>query len=122
MIEFRYNSEEDIIYLERSGDISLQDVLSCINSINQNFQSLQKLHIIDDLRHSVSTFKKEEYPVMINELKKRVNRYNQVKHAVIVNNPSDTALTILFAMKSKSIENYSFKIFSTIEAAKYWLK
>lgn len=121
MISFSYNKAENIIYAERRGEIGLEEVLTYIKCIDQNHQRLQNLYIIDDFRQSTSVFTRDEYPAMVEEISRRVNRYKQVKHAVIVDNPTETVLSILFEMISDSIENYTFKVFSTSEAAKHWL-
>lgn len=122
MITTRYVKDQDIIYVERTSEIGLQEILAYIKSFDHDFKNFKDLYILDDFRDSISLFNKGDYPIMIQGLEKRLNRYDQVKHAVLVHNPSDTALSILFEMISKVLINYSYKTFSTEGAAISWLK
>ena len=121
MIKLTYNKKENIIYLERNGEIKLQDLLNNIKDIDQKFHHLKSLYIIEDTRKSTVDFKAKDYPTIIDYIKRRINKYNKVRSAIIVNNLFDTVLSLLYEEMSKEIENYEFKTFYTKEAAKTWL-
>lgn len=121
MITSKYNKEENIIYVERKGDISIKDLLEYIEELDYKYNDLKTLLLIDDLRNSVSTFLGNDYSSIIKEIETRIKRYDKVKCAVIVNQPKETALSILYKMTSKSIDKYAYETFSTLEAAKRWL-
>ncbi|MCU4175970.1 hypothetical protein [Carboxylicivirga sp. N1Y90] len=122
MITSRYDKDEDIVYVERHGNVDINDLVKYVVSLDHDFNHLNSLHIIDDLRNSTSTFKQKEYPAIIKEIEARIKRYDKVKCAVVVEKPKETALSILYKMTSKSIDKYTYETFSTLEAAKRWLK
>lgn len=121
MIDFRYNKEENIVYVDRRNGVSLDEIIRYVENIDFSYQDLQNLYIIEDIRHSVSKFELDDYSIICNEIKKRASKYDEVRHAVIVDNPSNTVLSILFESFSEPIENYFYKTFSTIDLAKNWL-
>lgn len=121
MITSKYNNDEGIIYIERHGNIDIDDIVKYVVSLDNDFNKLNTLLVIDDIRNSTSIFKHNEYPTIIKEIETRIERYTKVKCAVIVEKPKETALSILYKMTSDSIAKYSYETFSTIEAAKRWL-
>lgn len=118
MIRFNHNKEDNIIYVERRGEIVLNDIIKYVEGIDQNFQSLEKLYIVDDMRNSTSKLTVADNPIIIDEIKKRISKYVEVRCAVLVDKPFDTALSLLYENLSSSIKNYSYRTFSTKDAAK----
>jgi len=122
MINTNYNQDEDIVYVERFDEIDLQELLTYIISLDQEYKDLGSLYILDDIRDSTSKYEAKDYPVIIGEIQKRIKKYNEVRCALVVDTPFETVLSILYEDISKSVDNYNYKTFSTIEAAKSWLK
>ena len=121
MINTDYNQEDHIVYLRREGEIKIQDLMSVTKSVSHSFQNLQSLHIIDDVRNSISNFNSNYYPILIKEIGKVAKSFSEVRHAIIVDTPSDTVLSIMFEEISRNLDNYSYKTFSTEEGAKGWI-
>jgi hypothetical protein len=123
MIEITYNKDEDIIYVKRSGEIYLLDLVDYAIRIDEEFNELKNLYIIEDTRGSITKHnQKDDFYLIINEVKKRIHNYHKVKVAIIVDNPGDTALAFLYERLSKEVNNYYFKVFMTLKASKAWLK
>lgn len=122
MITFSYNKEENIFYIERRDEIELDDLIKYIEGIDQYSKNMDNLYILDDIRNSISKFTIEDIPTIIDEVKKRISKYKEVRCAVLVDKPFDTALSMLYENLSSIIENYLYKTFSTTEAGKNWLK
>ena len=80
------------------------------------------MYIVDDLRASISKYESKDYPLIIEEIKKRIGQYKEVRIAVLVMTPQDTALSLLYEQIAQSVENYNYKTFSTLEAGRNWLK
>lgn len=121
MINFNYRKEDNIIYVKRQGEINFDDLLLYIGDMDEKIPLLKELYILDDFRESRPKFTASEYPKLVEEIKKRVKKYTKVQHAVIVNNPSNTVLSVIFEGLSVIIDKYAFKTFSTPEAGKFWL-
>ena len=60
--------------------------------------------------------------VIIDELKIALIDFEFVWSAMIVDNPYDTALSVLFEKNTETIDNFAFRTFSTEESAKNWIK
>ena len=121
MINVKFNKEENIIYVERIGATSLHDILLHIKDLEQRFNDFRNLYIIDDLRKSTTVINRKDLAIIFVEIKKIAKRFDQVKNAVITDNPMNITSSILFENTSKGLKNYSYKTFSTFEAAKHWL-
>jgi hypothetical protein len=121
MIKFYYSTDDNIIYVKRTDEISLKDLFEYILAIDENFNGLNELRIVDDLTNSVRQSDEDDYSTLINEIKKRLIKYTKVKHAVIVNAPTETALSFLFQDTAKELNNYIFRAFCTFEAGKTWV-
>jgi malate/lactate dehydrogenase len=64
----------------------------------------------------------KDNPIIINEIKNRIKKYKEVRCALVVDTPFDTAISILYENLSQALDKYNYKTFSTIESAKSWLK
>jgi len=122
MIEVNYNQKEDIIYVTRTHEVILQDLLNYVKQFDEDYKDFDRLHIVDDLRASISKYESKDYPLIIEEIKKRIGQYKEVRIAVLVMTPQDTALSLLYEQIAQSVENYNYKTFSTLEAGRNWLK
>lgn len=121
MYNIFYNKDEDVIFAKRHGDITVPDIISYIIEIEHKFGYKDKILVLEDYRFGVTKYDMDDYPVIVDELKKRIGD-RMVKTAVLVDSPSDTALSMIFGYISEQIVNYSFKTFSTERAAIQWLK
>ena len=122
MINISYSRDEDIIYVKRRDEIDIQDLLKYVIRLDQDYNDLGSLYILDDIRNSTSKYEAKEFPVLIGEIQKRIIKYREVRCALMVDTPFETALSILYEDISRAVDNYYYKTFSTIESAKSWLK
>ena len=121
MIRYNYNKEENIIYVERHGDIILNDIFKYILDIDKNYQSLKNLSILDDVTKSTTKYTIIENSVIIEEIKRKLSKDTEVRLAILVDKPIETAYSMMFERLSMNIENFNYGTFSTKEAAKKWL-
>lgn len=121
MIKFTHIKEDNIIYVERHGEIVLEDIIKYVEDIDQFALDLEHIFILDDMRNSTTKFTIVDNPIIIDEIKKRISKYVEVRCAVLVDKPFDTALSILYENLARSVDNYSYKTFSTKDAGKKWL-
>lgn len=122
MIEYKYNKKEDIFYVKRYGEVSFDNMIEYINNISKQSLNHKSLYLLTDTRESITKFNIEDFPFILNEIKKRLHNYEEVKDAIIVEAPLNAAFSMFFENISKELENYHYKAFSTVAAAKKWLK
>lgn len=121
MIKSFYNPDENIIYVERYGNIFLNELLDNVHKIDHQYRHLSELYILEDVRNSNSKFTIHDLPMLAEEIKNKAVHYNEIRCALITDSPSNTVLSFVFEELVNQIENYSYKTYSTVDAAKYWL-
>ena len=123
MFEAKYNEEDQILYLVKEGKFRFKDLQEVMNALNDQFgEQLNKCLLLEDSRKSSYSSKISEIPLIVEELKRLVEGREEVRHADIVTNPLDTAFSFVYNRLVSGIKNYHYKVFSTEEAAKKWLK
>lgn len=104
MINISYNKEDNIILVERSGDIHIRDLMDYFKRIDEEYGEHKKLYIFDDTNGSVSKFDhRDEYILLINDMKKRVDHFQGVYVAIVADTPSNTALSDIYKMMTSKI-------------------
>jgi hypothetical protein len=123
MIEISHNQTENLIQVNRTGEIQIQDVIDYIQRIDQDFNEQNNLYVLDDTRSSLSNYNhKDDYDRLIEEMEKCIRKFSRVHVAIVVDTPANAALSDIYKVMTNRISNYFFRIFSTPEAAKSWLK
>jgi len=117
-----YNSEEHIIYLTHSGKVNIKEAIKMLRLLKQKYNHLDYVYILEDSRESSFNFNLTEIPTLLSEVKKNLFGILEVRHADLVNTPINTALCFMYGQLAKPIKNYSYRAFSTAEAAKIWLR
>lgn len=121
MIEEKFNSKTTILETVFNGDITLLEVVNYINRVKENRTYPRTLKIITDCSEGNFDFSIKDLNIIVEENFKSLKKYDCIIDAIIVDNPKNTVLTMLYAELVKS-KKYIFKIFSTKKAALYWLQ
>ena len=123
MIEISYNQEFGFVSIKRSGDIFFKDLAYLVKKVSQDYRDHKILWILDDTGQSVSKFDhREDYDQISNEIKKVVGNFDHIYHAIVAETPANAALSSIYEMFAIKIPNYTFRFFSSTEAARFWLK
>jgi hypothetical protein len=122
MIEISHNIEDNIIHLKRSGEIYVGDLIEIIHRINKDFIELKELNVLDDTGQSVSKFNHgEDYNQIITAVGQIATNFDHIRHSIVADTPANAALSSIYEMFTGRISNYTFRFFSSDEAAKHWL-
>lgn len=123
MISNTFNKEEGILYSIRSGKVTLEEFLKTVEEVGSNKEYPRKLLTITDASNSDLEITMDDFPVIIEQLKKYLPDFTSIHDAVIHNDaPTDVAIGLFFEQVSAVIPNYNFKLFTTLEAARNWLE
>ena len=122
MINTSYNQEENIVHMARTGEIHIAELFSQVQETVSNYKDLKCLYILDDSRSSTPHFSSRDYPDLGKQIRKGLEHFVEVRHAILVASPMNTALGVLFEGIAGEIPCYSFKTFFSEEDAKEWLK
>jgi hypothetical protein len=121
MVKEIFNSKTGILETEFKGDVTLLDVVNYIIRTKENKIYPRTLKIFTDSSQAIFNFSIEDLNTIMEENLKSLMNYDFIIDAIIVDNPKNTVLTMLYAELSKT-KKYKFKIFSTKEAALHWLQ
>jgi len=122
MIRTNYIQEENILHMDRQGEIKIEDLFKQVQETVSNYKKIKCLYILDDARESKPQFSARNYPNLSKKISDGLVHFKEVRHAILVDSPMNTALGILFESIANEIPSYTFKTFFTEEAAKEWLK
>ena len=122
MIHSNYSQEENILYIERTGEVPVQELFILIQETVSNFRDLKCLYILDQSRGSTPQFSSSDYPDLVKRIGEGLVHFLEVRHAIFADSPMNTALGVLFEEIANELENYTFKTFISEASAKAWLK
>jgi hypothetical protein len=117
---FQHDEDLKILRVRYPGMLTKEEIVAHYNELRTNRSFHRNIRILIDCRDSTFTVKPEEVPELTAAAKKAVREYDSVKEAIMVTNPYETVIVILFE-KGINIPNYRFKIFYTEQAALNWL-
>jgi len=121
MILNDFNRKTGILYTRYEGIIRLDDMLTDIRQVSNDTHLPSRLKIITDTRDATYEIHYTDIPLLVDEVKKHIKKFDFVKEALLQNNSFITALSILYQLELSTIGNFSYKIFSTLEACQDWL-
>ena len=121
MVVEKFNSKTKILETEFKGEVTLLEVVNYIIRSKENKTYPRTLKIITDSSQAVFNFSIEDLNTIMEENIKSLMNYECIIDAIIVDNPKNTVLTMLYAELTKT-NKYKFKIFATKEAALHWLQ
>ncbi len=117
---FQHDEELKILRVRYPGMLTKEEIIAHYDELRTNRDFHRNIRILIDCRDSTFTVKPEEVPELTAAAKKAVMEYDFVKEAMMVSDPYETVIVVLFE-KGINIPNYRFKIFYTEEAALDWL-
>lgn len=123
MITFDYNKADNILYVQYSGNISIQMLLEYIDSVGSDKTLPRILKILEDRRNGIFNFSIFENIKISKYAIQFAKKYKKVYLAALNDKPKETAYTIDYQrLLSKLTSTQTTKTFSTFEAAQSWLK
>ena len=122
MIHTSYLEDENILFMDRTGEIKIQELFAQVQVTVSKYKDIKCLYILDDSRGSTPQFSTRDYPSLSKKISDALIHFKEVRHAILTDSPMNTALGILFENIANEIQSYSFKTFISEEAARAWLK
>jgi hypothetical protein len=120
MIEKRIDTNGVFLWVRTNTMISVENMFSSIDYLITEISLPRRLRILEDATDTVVSFSIRDFEALAEKLKEVTERYIEVRHAVIHNSPKNTAFTLHFKNNFLN-KGYNLEVFSTLEAATYWL-
>ncbi len=121
MVLEKFNDQTGILETLFNGEVTLLEVVNYIIRTKENKKYPRTLKIFTDSSDAIFNFSIEDLNIIMEENLKSLKNYSCIIDAIIVDNPKNTVLTMLYA-KLAETKKYKFKVFTTKEAALDWLQ
>ncbi len=114
----KIDHEKKYIHYSHQGKISRKEIGDVwIELLKMNEFSKGKYNLLSDYRNGVFDFKIENIDTIEDFLKANQDVLKGKKNAVIVDNPNETVIAMMFENKMQIEINFNVKTFSTLNAA-----
>lgn len=120
MLFQKFDEDTGILYVNARGNIDFFEVIEFHNSVQKNKSLPRRLKILTDTRQSKFDFEIKYYDAISQVIGKLIKKYDIIKEAIITDPPYNSEIAFMFDDKT-IYENYSFKVFTSEEAALKWL-
>ena len=120
MVNVEFNYKSGILETTFKGEIYLKEIIDYIISTKENKSYPRILKIITDSRNANFNFTINDLEAIISENNKSLEKYDFIIDAIIVDNPKETAISMLYQEIGKNVK-YKFDVFNSKEAAIKWL-
>jgi len=121
MLTLKFDSRNNILRTVTTGVIGVEDMLKHYNTIIDNDSLPRNLIVLINCGGTRCTTTTEEIEIFYRKIKIALQKYEQIREAILVDQPYETAFVTLFE-RLINVEKYEFKIFYTENAAMKWLK
>ncbi len=120
MIQFNYDKQANILISLAKDEVGLAQIKEHYLYIRDNARLPRRLNVMIDGRLSRFKIDINDLEQMRAFVKDCISGYANVREAFVVDKPYETTIALLFE-EAVQLPNYHFRIFSTEEAALYWL-
>jgi len=122
MINLHYNKENRILFADYIGVIDIKDILKFYDKLS-DYRDLSPTLLILQTETEASFINSEEIiSAALEKIKLLLNQFEYIKVAVVQTERIKTAYSLIFENEARSLKNYYIKIFTTREAALWWLR
>ena len=121
MITSSFNDKSQILETIFSGDIYAEEILDYMLDLKENKSYPRQLKSLTNTTLSEFKFSFKDLNSFINAKKEALVNYETIIMAFIIDNSSAAAISTLYQQAMANNEKYKFKIFSSHEAALFWL-
>ena len=118
----RYTVENGIVRITLAGKTSPDELSDVTTEIaNKHQKTIPHIRIILDVRRASFFGKPEDLKVIVKKFREHHNKFDLIKLAIVLQNPYETAISIIFQKMARDISNLLINVFSTEQAALLWL-
>ena len=123
MFHIKFSEKEGIIYVQREGEITAEDIVGYIIELDEKFNHLESVLILEKVDDSKSMLRSfDQFNLFEAEITKRASKYKHVKNAIVVESPFEKAIIYMLQEITNRIKGYRIEVFPTEDLAMKWLK
>ena len=122
MKSYSLNENDQILILTAIGKQSLKDIIDHYLYLSKTNDLPKDLKCLIDCREAIFELDHNELNFTTKSVNLALQNYDRINEAILVEKPFETVIANLFEELNAPLENYTFQVFSTEEAALNWLK
>jgi hypothetical protein len=120
--KIKYNIDNEFVKVWFEGALQAETIADLVTDIVNDRERLPgKLKVLIDSRRAKFVSKPEDLKLILKKIKEHHNKFEQIKLTIILQNPYETAISILMQEMVRDLGNVYFRVFSTEQAAVSWL-
>ena len=120
MVYSKFNQQTGILESEFTKDVTLEEFVNYLITIKENIIYPRLLKIKTNATNANFKFSMGDLKTILMESDKLLEKYDFITHAVIVDNPKNTAILMMYQEDIKN-QKYRINVFSTDKGASQWL-
>jgi hypothetical protein len=121
--KLKYSIEKDYVKVLIEGNVNAESIALLVTDIVNDRKRLpDKLKVLLDARRANFAGKPDDLKTIFKKIKENYKKFETIRLTIVLQNPYETAISIIMQEMLKDIANVYFKVFSTEQAAASWLK
>lgn len=121
--KIKYTLEKEFIKVWFEGAVQAYSIADLITEIvGQRDKLPSDLKVLIDARRATFAGKPDDLIMILKKFREHYDKFELIKMTIILQNPYETAISIILKEMLRDISNVLFKVFSTEQAALFWLK
>jgi hypothetical protein len=121
--KIKYSIEQDYVKVWFDGEVHAESIALLVTDIVSERKKLSPgLKVLVDSRRASFAGKPDDLKMILKKIKENSKKFEIIKLTIVLQNPYETAISIIMQEMLKDIANVYFKVFSTEQAAASWLK
>ena len=121
--KIKYIIEKEFVRCWPEGAMNAESIAEFVDEIASGEEEVSSIvKVLMDGRRATFAGRPEDLKSVVRKFREYNKKFELIKVAVILQNPYETAISIILKENLKQLPNISFGVFSTEQAAIKWLK
>jgi len=121
MVEYQFDKDQNILFVNNSGRREFESMKEYFMNLKNYSEDTDSLFLLEDARNINVKFSSEHLVRLSNVLSKVAKQYQEVHHAVLLEEKTNVAYAMMIN-EGISESNYYLKVFSDEQLALEWVK
>ena len=120
--KIRYTVDKELVRCSPEGAVNADSIADFVNDVCRDKEiGNEVIKVLFDTRRATFAGKPDDLKSVMKKFWEHYRKFEYIKVAVILQNPYETAISIILKEKLKQMNNLTFGLFSTEAAAVKWL-
>ncbi|MBC35760.1 MAG: hypothetical protein CL663_06955 [Bacteroidetes bacterium] len=122
MKSYSLNEKDQILVVTATETLNIKDIIDHYLMLSRSQDYPKDFKCLIDCRNATFEMDHTKLNFTTNSVNLALQNFDRINEAILVEKPFETVIANLFEELNGPLENYTFQVFSTEEAALNWLK